>query len=261
LFIIIESLILAWFLIIWKNWAFIWEWLEKNVFYYSKTNLIYDTPKSDYNQFPCTIDSRLKRVKMFYDKFPYIESMTIWIFWDDDLLSIELWKTEIFIPIVFEIDENIIAKIKEESNNEIKIIKWNILDKNFILCEKVDTFISDPPYNYNWLVNFINFWIKQLNNNTNEFFIIFNKMMLWNDYFSFINALNKKWVFLLDIIKSFSLYNFPLYYRELVDINKKLKKYNYQFNDKNISSSSSLFHFKIWGKEKKNLDFSIYKRY
>ena len=91
--------------------------------------------------------------------------MYVWIFWDDDLLSIELFNTWIYIPIVYELDENLIFLINKETKNWIKIISWDILNKEELKI-KVDTFISDPPYNINWLMNFIDFWIKNLNNTT-----------------------------------------------------------------------------------------------
>lgn len=261
-FIILESLINSNFLYIKNNGNFIWNWLEVNNFnwkiFYGN---IFENPNFEFNQFPCNIESKIKRVKLFYERFPYVEKMYIWIFWDDDLLSLELFNTWIYIPIVYEIDEKIISIIEKKSNYSIKIIIWDILNKEKIDYE-VDTFISDPPYNINWLINFIEFWIKNLNKNTNEFFIIFNKMMLWNYYSDLLNYLiNHYSVYLINKIENFSIYNFPNNYRELIDLNKKLEKLSLKFSEKNISSSSSLFEFKILDLQNENYTDLIYKRY
>ncbi len=239
------------------------ELTQKNVFekrndYYK----VFEKPNSDFNQFPCTIDSREKRIKLFYDNFPYVEKMHVWVFWDDDFLSIELYKTWIYEPIVYELDKNIIDIITKETSWNVKIINWDILDADYKIDLEIDTFISDPPYNINWLVNFTNFWIRQLNNDTKEFFLIFNKMMVWKYYYDFMKylCLNNN-IYLINIIASFSKYNFPKYYRELKDLNNNLKKYGILFNEKNTSSSSSIFHFKISKGTQKSYSNLIYKRY
>ncbi len=261
-FIVLESLVNSWFLYIKENWNFLWEWLEPNKYdwkiYYNK---VYENPNSEFNQFPCTIESKQNRVKLFFEKYPYVKEMYVWIFWDDDLLSIELFNTWIYIPIVYELDENLIFLINKETKNWIKIISWDILNKEELKI-KVDTFISDPPYNINWLMNFIDFWIKNLNNTTNEFYIIFNQMMLGNYYSNLFSFLLKKYfVFLINVRKNFSIYNFPNNYRELSDLNKKLEKFCLKFSSENISSSSSLFELKILDLQNENYSNLIYKRY
>lgn len=262
LFIIIESLIKSENLKIWQKWKFIWNWLEKN-----KNNIsefydnVFEKPNSKYNQFPCDIKSKKKRIDLFFEKYPYVKKMNIWVFWDDDLLSIDLYKTSIYIPVVYEIDEKIINIINLESSNKIKVIKWDILNNNYTIDSDIDTFIIDPPYNINWIINFTNFWVKQINKSTNEFFIIFNKMMLWNYYFNFMEFLANICIFTVDIKEWFSLYNFPENYRELIDLNENLRKYNYSFTKNNFSSSSSLFQFEIWKKTNKEFSKLIYNRY
>lgn len=114
LYIVIESLINTNFLKINNSWDFIWSWLEKNIFKSdSKIVDIFEDPNNDYNQFPCNKDSRIKRVKLFYELFPYVKEMNIWILWDDDLLSIELFKT------LSEVIEAIHLYIYYYNNNRI----------------------------------------------------------------------------------------------------------------------------------------------
>jgi hypothetical protein len=138
LYIVIESIINTWFLKIWKNWKFIWKWLLPNKNKIKNNVFAYNKPNSEFNQFPCTLKSRQKRIDLFFEKFPYTKKMNILIIWDDDLLSIELVKTWIYIPIVYEIDENIIRIIQGKN---IQIFKWNILDKNFKIFWWFDTFL------------------------------------------------------------------------------------------------------------------------
>lgn len=129
--------------------------------------------------------------------------MNIWILWDDDLLSIELFKTWIYNPIVYEIDEKIISIINKETDNQIKIVNIDFLNKEYNTNLNIDIFITDPPYNINWLLQFIEFWLNQINWEINEFFVIFNKMMLWNNYNNVINKISKKWYNINNIINWF----------------------------------------------------------
>ena len=261
LYIVIESLINANFLYIKANGDFVWDWLKQNQ--WEGQTVLANTlqyPNIHFNQFPCNKESRARRVKLFYELFPYVKNMNVWILWDDDLLSVELFKTWFYNPVVYEIDEKVISIINKETNNQVRIVKVDFLNTELYPNWDIDTFITDPPYNLHWLLQFIEFWLHQINREINEFFVIFNKMMLWNNYSNLVETISKKWYNINNIINGFSLYNFPKDYRELLDINKKLALYWFNFSEGNFSSSSSLFHF-VSSNFIEHKSKLIYKRY
>jgi len=227
--------------------------------------LIYDTPNNKYNQFPCSIDSRLKRIDKIINDFPYIKDLTVSFIGDDDLVSIELAQKTNYKITVYEIDNILIEyllKNKEVSPN-LRIIQADIKEKNKF-NEKYDVVLIDPPYNINGVCSFLE-CAKNILNDNGYIYLFINQMMLGNNALMQINKLITEMdFFIIEMIPTFSLYPFPKTYREYFDLDKEMQKINY-FNVKDIySSSSSLMVLKFHEIAKYSLNINldrIYSRY
>lgn len=225
-------------------------------------------PDEKFNQFPCSKDSVLKRVKTLVEDFPFVESMNVGLFGDDDLVSIEIARRTNFKPIVFEIDEKIINEIKTVSKKEnlnIKIVKKDFREIN--LSEyKLDTFITDPPYTVGGILSFLYHGLRSLNTR-DRFYLIANQMFLgYKGMPEVFETLVKSGVYPIKICPAYNEYPLPKNYRESGDIRKKFEdKIN---PNKIFSSSSSLFVFRVSKKikpeillKKINNEKNIYDRY
>lgn len=225
-------------------------------------------PDEKFNQFPCSKESVLKRVKALVEDFPFVRSMNVGLFGDDDLVSIEIARRTNFKPIVFEIDEKIIKKIKtvsERENLNIKIIQKDFRGIN-LSKYKLDTFITDPPYTVGGILSFLYHGLKSLNTR-DRFYLIANQMFLgYKGMPEVFETLVKSGIYPIKICPAYNEYPLPKNYRELGDIRKKFEdKIN---PNKIFSSSSSLFVFKV-SKEIKyeillkkiNNEMDIYDRY
>lgn len=225
-------------------------------------------PDEQFNQFPCSKESVLKRVKTLIEDFPFVTSMNIGLFGDDDLVSIEIARRTKFKPVVFEIGEKVISKIKTASKKEnlnIKIVKKDFREINF-LKYKLDTFIADPPYTVGGILSFLYHGLKSLNTK-DRFYLISNQMFLgYKGMHEIFEILIKSGVYPIKISPAYNEYPFPENYRESKDIRRK---FGNKINPHKIfSSSSSLFVFKISNEikpeillKKINNEKDIYDRY
>lgn len=225
-------------------------------------NEIIENPNTLYNQFPCNAESRRKRLEIIISDHPFIESMNMGILGDDDLLSIEIQKIKFLNPIVFEIDPNVINRIKEKTSKDITIKEIDFTSTAIKKDEIIlDSFIVDPPYNLNGLLCFIFNGVKRLRN-FNDFYLVSNQMMLGkNDLLKAQQILSQSGIILKKIIPGFNKYPFPESYREYSDFQCSLNKINGDLDKKNsISSSSSLFIFNT-SRLDINIVNSLYKKY
>jgi hypothetical protein len=130
---IISLLIKEKLMIFFKTNQYLIKSLNKNKMKKKKIKISsLDNPCGEFNQFPCSKDSVLKRVKTLVDDFPFVTSLNVGLFGDDDLLSVEIARRTKFNPIVFEIDQAVINKIKALAKKEklnIKFVKKDFLQE------------------------------------------------------------------------------------------------------------------------------------
>ncbi len=233
----------------------------------SKISII-KKPNGEFNQFPCSKNSVLKRVETLVEDFPFANSLNVGLFGDDDLVSIEIARKTNFTPIVFEIDQKIINRIKFISKKEklnIKLIKKDFRKVN-LKDYKLDTFITDPPYTVGGVLTFLYHGINSLKIK-DRFYLVANQMFLgYKGFYEIMKILVNSGTYPIKIINAYNEYPLPRNYRESFDIKNNFKG-NINPNKIN-SSSSSLFVFRISDKIKtdKILEFikkekDIYDRY
>jgi len=208
-----------------------------------KEDSFIDNPDNKLNQFPCSIDSRILRVKKIIDDFPYAISMRVGLMGDDDLVSLEIARRTNFIPVVFELDKKIIDKIayvnKEEYLN-IEIIEKDFRGLSPSTCQ-IDTFFADPPYTVGGVLTFLHTGLKLLSSK-DRVYLIANQMFLGRIGMPEIfKSLSSAGIFPIEILNAFNEYPLPDNYRESKDLSNKLKTLGNIDVSKLMSSSSSIF--------------------
>ncbi|MCK4662607.1 MAG: bis-aminopropyl spermidine synthase family protein [Bacteroidales bacterium] len=211
----------------------------------SKINIL-DNPQKEFHQFPCSKDSVLKRVQTLVDDFPFVTSLKIGLLGDDDLLSVEIARRTNFQPIVFEIDQLVINKIKSIANKErlnIKIVKEDLI-KIVLLKHKLDTFITDPPYTVGGILTFLYHGINCLKTK-DRFYVIANQMFLgYSGIYEILKNLINAGIYPIKILNAYNEYPNPDNYRESTDI---INRYGDKIDPSQIeNSTSSLFVFRIY---------------
>jgi hypothetical protein len=208
-----------------------------------KEDSFIDNPDDKLNQFPCSIGSRILRVKKIVNDFPYTTSMRIGLMGDDDLVSLEIARRTNFTPIVFELDKKIIEKITQVNKGEclgIEIIEKDFRDLSPNTCQ-VDTFFADPPYTVGGVLTFLYAGLKLLSSK-DRVYLIANQMFLGKRGMPEIfKSLSDAGIFPVEISNAFNEYPLPSNYRESQDLSNKLKTLGNIDVSKLMSSSSSLF--------------------
>ena len=229
----------------------------------------FSNPNYDYNQFPCSAESRTKRVEKLVNDFPHVKSMRVGLLGDDDLTSLEMALRTNFTPVVFDIDDHVIGIINEFAHkNKLTV---NTIEKDFRKLRKkdiktsIDTFITEPPYTINGISTFLYHGLN-LTKIKDRFYLIANQMFLGKSGLSTIlTTLSKSGVYPIEIVPCFNDYPLPKDYRETNDLSAK---FGPLLDTKTlISSAASLFVFKQidlkLNKIKAKLDnkYGIYDRY
>jgi Protein of unknown function DUF43. len=112
-------------------------------------------PKVEYNQFPCDLDSRLKRVDLIRERFPFSDYLKIALLGDDDFVSPLLVQESWLDVTVFECDEEITKQLSVIPFSNLKIIKRDIRQKDVLSKDRIKSFIIDPPYTKNGVLLFL----------------------------------------------------------------------------------------------------------
>jgi predicted methyltransferase len=220
---------------------------------------IYNTPNAEYNQFPCSLQSRKKRVNKLIHDFPYIKDLKIAFLGDDDLTSLELSERSVFNITVYEKDLKIIELIK----------KFDLKSKIKLICEDVkekpktnnlyDVVFFDPPYNINGFFTFLKYSEAILKNN-GYLYVSINQMMLGNKGMSnILNIITSMNFFIIEMIPSFSIYPFPQKYREYQDLKKEMTYLD--INNINSSASTLIILKKHQDISTNLISTNIYSRY
>ncbi len=205
-------------------------------------------PDPTLNQFPCTEASLLKRLKFLKERYPFCDYLSIGIIGDDDLFSSVICDEYWLFPTIIEKDGRIIKAVTSLSERYV-VRQTDLQNPNdvekLLQLNKVNTFICDPPYTINGILLFIYSGLVMLNldGDTREFYVIANRMMLGDGFYSINKILSQSGVFLHDCRQNMSHYEFPEHFSENT-------RAQYFFNSINltksvdVSSTSDLFIYR-----------------
>jgi glycosyltransferase involved in cell wall biosynthesis len=202
-------------------------------------------PKKKFNQFPCDENSRLNRLQLLKERYPYAEYLKVGIIGDDDLLSVQL-KNDFWVwPIVVEKDINVIRAIKKDIPRA-EVVNMDVLDYVSPPKNPVQTFITDPPYTLDGALAFITAGLSMLSRDSEEkeFYVIMNARMMGGKLNKLQSILNRSGVYLSETFLNFSRYKLPKNFSENTRAKKLLKSLKIPPEVLQYSSSSNLYIFK-----------------
>ena len=225
------------------------EWKIEDVLkfqYFPSMPLVEDfklIPKVEYNQFPCDLDSRLKRVDLIRERFPFSDYLKIALLGDEDFVS-PLLVQEIWLDVtVFECDEEITKQLSVIPFSNLKIIKRDIRQKDVLSKDRIKSFIIDPPYTKNGVLLFLFKGLQLLDFHweVEEFYLIINTGMSQNFIEGLLKILSQCKIYVTEIRKNFSTYRLPENFSEKERANIFCKKHWLEDVNINYSSSSDLY--------------------
>jgi len=202
-------------------------------------------PLSEFNQFPCDLASRMRRVDLFKERYPNIESLRIAIIGDDDLLSVELSQEKWAKVVVLEKDPRIVTILRDASPAS-RIIESDVNDlEDDTINNSADTFITDPPYTLHGSLSFIVAGLKflQQNEEEKEFYVVLNPTMMGRHIDTLNQLLCSSNIFLKEVRPNFSQYKLPENFNEKSRAAMFLEGNLIDPNALQYSSSSSLYIF------------------
>jgi len=205
-------------------------------------------PNESYNQFPCTVESRNRRIELLHERFPLTDHLRVGIIGDDDLVSIALLKHRWLDSLVIETDEFVIRRIHEVKEAKVELLKHDLREypiKDSV--RPIKTFITDPPYTLYGALLFIlqGMSLMEFNGKTEEeFYVILNPSMMGRYMQDLQRYLSEAGVWVHEVIDNFSQYELPIDFQERVRANNFLKKYGLKRDDLKFSSSSNLYIFR-----------------
>jgi len=226
-------------------------------------------PNASYNQFPCTFNSRLKRIERLLADYPYVTDLKVGLMGDDDGMALTLAQWTPFIPVVFEADPQILTTIETarvQHNLCLEIHETNLAQIE-PLKTNIDTFIADPPYTLQGILAFLYHGLSCLKT-FDRFYLLANQMMLGrSDKHQFLLYLTECGATLQSLQHQFNAYPLPENFREFVDLDAEIKCMGGVLPVKSLSSASSLYVFELSDlnldrlTSRLNPEKSIYTRY
>lgn len=208
-------------------------------------------PNSEFNQFPCTLDSRRRRLDFIKSRFPYCEFVRISLIGDDDLFSAEL-KNEFWIyPVIYDADMTVLDMVRQFSDRFVtKNIDFCSLlsEKNHFELNEIPksyTFITDPPYTLNGILLFILTGLLTLDlrvTGKREFYVIINPSIIGKKIYSLLKILSRCNIFLLETISNFNSYNLPFHYGEYERAKNFATENSYKVPVMSSTSNLYIFH-------------------
>lgn len=201
-------------------------------------------PKQELNQFPCDEESRMKRIQLIKERYPYTDYLKIALIGDDDLISKLLLPERWLHVSIIEKDMEVIQCIPQNSN--CSIIEYDItsLDINKLSNYSVATFLTDPPYTLHGILAFIytGLSILDIDWSTREFYVIINPTILWKkDLLEIQKKLSSIGIWIEEIHVWFSNYELPLHFSETTRKDIFLEKIKASQKIIRYSSSSNLY--------------------
>ena len=206
------------------------------------------TPIQDFNQFPCDHESRTRRHDLLNDRYPHAKNVRVGIIGDDDLLSIELADDQKFDTVVLEKDPRIIDLIAQYTQQRCKLLTADVVDvdeNHLDDSEKVQTFITDPPYTLNGALSFIKAGLSliQKNGSQKEFYVVLNPTMMGRKMEALLRILTLAGISLANVVENFSQYKLPNEFAERTRANSFLTGLGVPESSLQYSSSSNLYIF------------------
>lgn len=205
-------------------------------------------PRADFNQFPCDQNSRTKRHDLLKARYPHATKIRVGIVGDDDLLSIELSPDPRFETLVLEKDPRIVKLLAGHTNQQCQLVTMDITDINEDDTnqeEKVQTFITDPPYTVDGALAFIRAGLSIMENNgeQKEFYVVLNPTMMGRKMQTVLRILSLAGITLTHVVENFSQYKLPTNFAERTRANGFLAAHGVDANALHYSSSSNLYVF------------------
>lgn len=212
-------------------------------------------PKNIFNQFPCNEESRVRRVVLFKQRYPFAEHLKFGIIGDDDLLSIEFKNDAWAWPVVIETDESIVRVIND-NHERVKIYSQDIRDFSKLPAANLQTFITDPPYTLHGALSFIYAGLAMLAKSPDEkeFYVIMNETMIGRSLLKLQNILSLSGVYLIHVTENFSQYSIPEHFAERRRADIFMNKMSLSPETLTKSSSSNLYIFKTTNPNLKELE-------
>jgi len=202
-----------------------------------------DDPNESFNQFPCTVESRDRRVLLLHERFPLTDHMSVGIIGDDDLVSAKIAEYRWLEALVVEVDEAIINRIPKESS--IEILRHDLREYPVTKqVKKVKTFITDPPYTLHGVLLFTLHGLSLMEfggKKEEEFFVILNPSMIGRYMIQLQKVLSGCGIWVHQVREDFSQYRLPDSYTERRRADDLLEKFGIQKETLKLSSSSNLY--------------------
>jgi predicted methyltransferase len=157
------------------------------------------------DQLPLTTHSLLKNAEKIAEFFPLKEK--ILLIGDDDLLSILLAILG-YQPFVVDIDERLLAEIKELAGNldlKIKLRRMDVL-KRRRFREKVLSFHTNPPGTLEGVKAFLNFGLESLNKRLGGICFLHVQRDLGNRQIEFQKFISAKSLKILEVVSPLAIY-------------------------------------------------------
>jgi predicted methyltransferase/GT2 family glycosyltransferase len=201
-------------------------------------------PQSTWNQFPCDINSRQRRVDLIKNRYPYTDHIRIALIGDDDLITVPLYQYSWIQTSTIDLDKKVLNTINKYCPNA----ETHNLDLTLKLkgIKSVHTFFTDPPYTLNGALLFIVRGLSLLdyNGEVKEFFVILNQTMMGRNIEKILKIFTENGVWLHETIVNFSQYCLPEKYPERKRANIFLIENNIRPKSVSYSSSSNLYIFR-----------------
>lgn len=203
-------------------------------------------PKCEFNQFPCDVESRNRRIQLLKDRYPFSDFLRVGFIGDDDLVSASLSAQPWAWPVVIEKDNDISSKIKK-SNKRAEVYTSDVQDLTNKVPRKVATFFVDPPYTLNGALGFIagGLSITDFDGQSDrEFYAILNPTMMGIRLRQLFDTLSRAGITLVEVEKNFSTYKIPENFIENSRAKDMLLSYGVDNRSITYSSSSNLYVFR-----------------
>lgn len=203
---------------------------------------VFKNPNNGFNQFPCDLDSRNRRIQLLKERFPLTDHLKVALLGDDDLLSVSIAQERWLEAITLEVDQNILSLIKGKFNN-VSVIECDFRVKNSPYDKYVKTFIADPPYTLHGAMLFVYKGLQLLNldGQIQEFYLVLNPTMIG----TFMNDLHRNLsdcgIWIHQIRNNFSHYELPSRFEERNRANAFLEQNKIDIDSLTYSSSSNLY--------------------
>ncbi len=202
--------------------------------------------ESKYNQFPCDVTSRKKRLDWIKQRYPYAEFLRMALIGDDDQVA-SLFATEYWARLVVVEKDPRIVKLTQQKNPNALVIRADVANTSILRkVPKVETFMTDPPYTYHGALAFIIAGLELLkpDGGEREFYVVLNPTMMGDRLDRLVATLSMASVTLSEVHQAFSAYQLPPHFAEFRRAQSFVKGLSGSRLSVQYSSCSSLYVFR-----------------